>query len=350
MGFPWGPGRPGGGNGNGNNGNGNGNGGSGGAGGNISGTVFEDNDGGTGFLTVSGDAATSVPGNGNGNGGGNQNDWFNVDYAGAYGTLDMDADGTWTYTADNSQAAIQDLNTGDTLFEVFTVTQATGPAAMITIAIEGLDEPPCFVVGTMIRTPRGPRPIETLKIGDLVLTQDAGPQEIRWIGSKKVSPASTVDYDAIRPIRILKDCFGPGVPSHDLLVSPMHRILLKGAQPLLLFGQEQVLCAAKLLVNGQTIVKDPAPSVEYFHILFDRHEVIEANSCPTESFLPGTVGLSNFDISAQEQVFELFPELRSLPDSYGPAARRILRRYEADLLGREYGPENTFLDRLVDVA
>lgn len=269
--------------------------------------------------------------------------WTAETIAGAYGSqLVIDADGVWTYTATNAHSAIQDLDTGETLTEVFTISSSSGDTT-VTITIHGQDEPPCFVRGTMIDTPQGARAIETLSEGDMVLTTDAGAQPIRWIGSKTVSPATFPEYEAVRPIRIVKDCFGPGVPLQDLLVSPMHRMLLRGAQPLLLFGQKEVLCAAKMLINGQTIFKDPAPEVEYFHLLFDHHQVIVANGCAAESFLAGNVGLSNFDAKSQEQVFALFPELRSLPNSYGPAARRILRHYEAGLMHGQHLRDESFL-------
>ncbi|EGQ8080148.1 hypothetical protein G5G45_004622, partial [Vibrio vulnificus] len=45
---------------------------------------------------------------------------------GGYGTLDVDANGNWTYTADNEQAAIQGLTAGETLTDVITVTNADG--------------------------------------------------------------------------------------------------------------------------------------------------------------------------------------------------------------------------------
>ena len=80
----------------------------------------------------------------------------------------------------------------------------------------------------MIETPRGPRLIETLKIDDEVLTLDEGVQEIRGVGSKRVGLRDAQDFDSLRPVRILKDCFGPDVPSRDLLVSPMHRMLVTG--------------------------------------------------------------------------------------------------------------------------
>jgi len=283
-------------------------------------------------------------------GGFDQSTAFTADtIAGAYGTLVIAADGVWSYTADNAQSAIQDLNDGDTLSEVFTVTTVFGDTT-VSVTINGADEPPCFVRGTMIDTNAGPRPIETLQAGDQIVTADAGLQTIRWIGSKIVTPANVRDFDAIRPIRLQRDCFGAGVPDRDLMVSPMHRVLLQGAEPTLLFGQRQVLCAAKMLVNGETIVRDPAPTIEYFHMLFDGHQVVQANGCLAESFLPGNVGLSNFDKMAQEEIYEIFPQLRGLPDSYGPAARQILRQYEGEIIAKSIKPDTPFADRISSAA
>ena len=56
---------------------------------------------------------------------------------GDVGTLTIDGEGAWAYTADNSQAAIQDLNTGDSLTDTFIVT-SVGGATTITITINGL--------------------------------------------------------------------------------------------------------------------------------------------------------------------------------------------------------------------
>ncbi|WP_337912528.1 VCBS domain-containing protein, partial [Vibrio cholerae] len=60
---------------------------------------------------------------------------------GGYGTLDVDANGNWTYTADNEQAAIQGLKTGETLTDVITVTNADGvTTTTVTITITGVND------------------------------------------------------------------------------------------------------------------------------------------------------------------------------------------------------------------
>ena len=44
----------------------------------------------------------------------------------------------------------------------------------------------CFTAGTRILTPHGPRPVEDLRPGDLVITRDNGPQPLRWTGRREV--------------------------------------------------------------------------------------------------------------------------------------------------------------------
>ncbi len=46
----------------------------------------------------------------------------------------------------------------------------------------------CFANCTQIDTPRGPRIVEALRMGDLVDTLDHGPRPVRWVFSKTWSP------------------------------------------------------------------------------------------------------------------------------------------------------------------
>ncbi|WP_447748815.1 VCBS domain-containing protein [Pseudomonas nicosulfuronedens] len=65
---------------------------------------------------------------------------------GAYGTLTVNANGTYTYVVKDSLAAVQALKTGDTLVEVFTYrmhdTAGDSSIAQITITIEGRYDAP----------------------------------------------------------------------------------------------------------------------------------------------------------------------------------------------------------------
>ena len=298
------------------------------------GTVTEDVVDGAGNLSVSGDADILIKfrffeGN-----------WVPQSLTGAYGsTLAIDAQGNWTYTADNSNPTIQALDTGDTLTEVFTITENIFGPTTVTITIEGADEPPCFVRGTLISTPHGPRVVESLAEGDIVLTADSGPQVIRWIGSRRIDAHSFDEFDSVRPVRVRAGAFGPGVPSADLLMSPAHRVLMSGPAVQLYLGREEVFCATHHLIDGVNVHRENCTSVEYFHILLDGHEVLTANGCKTESFLPGPLGLAGFEDEAREEVFGLFPDLRNIATGFGPPARVIAKRHETALLVPEPGEQ-----------
>ncbi|MEL6883380.1 MAG: Hint domain-containing protein [Pseudomonadota bacterium] len=184
---------------------------------------------------------------------------------------------------------------------------------------------PCFVAGTLISTPDGQVPVESLTHGDLVLTQDDGPQPLRWIGTRTV-PA-TGDF---APIVIRSGTFGS---RNDVMVSPLHRILVRDSVAELLFGEPEVLVAARDLVNDHSIRRVPGGTVTYVHLMFDKHQVVFTEGLATESFLPGPQTTKSFEREVVAEICSVFPELD--PDTglgYSPAARRTLRHFEADLL------------------
>ncbi len=183
----------------------------------------------------------------------------------------------------------------------------------------------CFTPGARILTARGERPVESLKVGDIVVTRDNGLQPIRWIGRRTVA-----GHGRFAPIRIAADVL-EGARS-DLLVSPQHRILFNGYHAQLLFGESEVLAAAKHMVDGCDIRMQEQEKVTYIHIMFDRHEIIYAEGIATESFYAGDEGVSALGDKSREELFQIFPELRSTAGRHGETARICLRKHETRLL------------------
>ena len=184
----------------------------------------------------------------------------------------------------------------------------------------------CFARGTNILTHSGEVLIEDLAEGDQIVTLDHGLQQIRWIGSRSV-PA-TGDF---APITISKGTLG----NHsDLTVSPQHRMLVSGPMAELLFCEPEVLIPAKHLLSWDGVYRAQMDTVEYFHILFNSHQVIHANGAPSESFHPGEQAMDAVSQEARAEILALFPELADQPAAYGPAARASLKGYEAEVLGR----------------
>ncbi|MEM1237558.1 MAG: Hint domain-containing protein [Pseudomonadota bacterium] len=187
----------------------------------------------------------------------------------------------------------------------------------------------CFVRGTQIATRRGSVGIEELSVGDEVVTMDNGFQKIRWIGSTTV-PAE----GALAPIMFCKGAMGN---ERDLQVSPQHRMLVRGWHVELMFGRGEALVPAKALINDKTVFSVEGGNVQYFHMMFDRHEIVYAEGCPSESFNPGQEGLGSFSEDAREEILSLFPELRKDSDAYGQKRRPSLKVQESRVLADSVG-------------
>jgi hypothetical protein len=191
----------------------------------------------------------------------------------------------------------------------------------------------CFTAGTKILTPDGPRAVETLCEGDAVQTKDNGVQKLRWIGQRHMSGARLYALPSLRPIRFRADALGLGQPDEDLVVSPDHRMLLRGPAARDLFNADEVLVAARDLVNDRAItVERHLRGVDYIHLLFDAHEVIFANGLETESYHPGFTDLSMVEEDQRDRLLMRFPHLADQSGDYGPAARRTLSAAEAAIL------------------
>ena len=57
-----------------------------------------------------------------------------------YGSYAMAAGGTWTYTLNDTNAAVQALNVGGTLTDTFTVHTQDGTAQQVTVTINGAND------------------------------------------------------------------------------------------------------------------------------------------------------------------------------------------------------------------
>ena len=192
---------------------------------------------------------------------------------------------------------------------------------------------PCFTPGTLIATASGERPVESLCVGDRVITRDNGIQELRWIGAKMMGGQALSASRHLKPVLIRAGALGRGLPERDMLVSPNHRILMSGDRTQLYFEESEVLVAAKHLTDLPGIGPADAGSVRYIHFMFDRHEVVLSNGAWTESFQPGDWSLKGIGGAQRSEIVELFPELatRAGLEAY-PAARRSLKKHEARLL------------------
>lgn len=183
---------------------------------------------------------------------------------------------------------------------------------------------PCFVAGTMIRTPNGPVAVEDLDEDSLVWTQSNPRARVMWAGTTTAKAEGK-----LAPVRIAKGALGN---TQDLLVSPQHRMLIGGAASELLFSEDAVLIPAIHLVGMEGVTQETGGEVEYVHIMFPQHEVIEANGALTESFFPGEMAMQALGQRTREELLTLFPHLKdadaitALPCIQGAAAT-VVRDY-----------------------
>ena len=179
----------------------------------------------------------------------------------------------------------------------------------------------CFARGTLIKTPAGEVRVEDLTAGDDVLTMDTGPQKIRWIGSTQRDSIDLAANPKLRPVRITAGALGDGLPAQDLLVSRQHRFLVRSAIAQRMFETSEVLLPAIKLIDLDGIdIAEDVDSVEYFHILFDRHEIVCSNGAWSESLFTGPEALQAVPSASAQEIKKLFPEICE-PD-YEPASAR----------------------------
>ena len=179
----------------------------------------------------------------------------------------------------------------------------------------------CFTAGTAIRTVKGDVLIEDLKVGDLVITLDNGPQPIRWIGARTVGPPELAKTPKLRPILIPKGVFGA---ERNLLVSPLHGIL---------WGQDHLVRAKHLVDAPKSRVRVARGKrrVTYVHLLFDRHEVIFAENVMAESLYPGLQAFQTLGGAAMSDLLTHLPSTdpANPAASFGATVRPFLKRKEA---------------------
>lgn len=173
-----------------------------------------------------------------------------------------------------------------------------------------------FARGTMITMGTGEQvPIERLQPGDRVLTRDHGPQPIRWVGR-----ATLRGVGAFAPVVIQAGLLGN---SGDLIVSQHHRMFLyqrrRGALP-----TAEILVQAKHLVDGERVFIREGAVVEYYSLVFDRHEIIYAEGVPAESLMVNEATVTRLPPEFADEIRARFPGLKQSQHFGTEAGREAL--------------------------
>ena len=195
--------------------------------------------------------------------------------------------------------------------------------------------PQCFFGRTRILTRKGLKKIRNIQVGDKVKTRNNGYKKVKWIGIQTIKVDQRIKYSRRTPVRFKKGRLGHNLPKRDLYTSSDHAMYVDG-----------LLINAGALVNGVNIIStEPAEDFKYYHIELDSHELIIAEGCPTESYLPQNERRADYDNATEFN--ELYPDGNKLmlwPMPYArisstfkvPASieNRIIERSKTDKLNR----------------
>ena len=209
------------------------------------------------------------------------------------------------------------------------------------------DDVTCFAAGTLIHTAQGEQDIATIQVGDYVETP-SGLSQVLWIGRRRITSQGLSENPKLRPVRIMAGALGDGLPARDLLISRQHRMLVHSKIAERMFGTREVLVSAiKLTELPGIFVDETITSVEYFHLLFDRHEIVFAEGAPSESLFTGPEALKSMSPEAREEITTLFPEISTLDYAPQPVHLIPLGKLQKELVARHLKNTKNVLERIL---
>ncbi len=167
----------------------------------------------------------------------------------------------------------------------------------------------------MLRTPCGPRRVELLRPGDLVVTRDAGLQPVRLIWRREIGGGQMHGRPDPASIRVDPRAIGPLTPQRRLTLAPDHRLLVPGYRAAGRRDDQPILVAARHLVGLSDAIRIDTTSgpAEFYQLVFDGHQIFCADGLPVESLPPDPVILGGLDRAHRAELLRQFPRLAGEP-------------------------------------
>ena len=202
-----------------------------------------------------------------------------------------------------------------------TPAQVTGAQALHSMGV------PCFASGTLIDTPSGPRAVETLQPGDLVLTADQGAQPLLWRGGSAFDAAALARRPQALPIRIRAGALGN---DRDVTVSAQHAVWVPESRAGPGGGLVRAGQLARRGLRGVRVMLG-AKRISYHHFLLPAHALVRADGLWAESLWPGPNGVAGMSRESRLSLMRAAPHLAAgilglapVETVYGPRCRPML--------------------------
>lgn len=188
-----------------------------------------------------------------------------------------------------------------------------------------------FGRGTRITLANGHQvAIEKLRPGAMILTRDHGPQPLRYVGRATLRATG-----AYAPVIIPQGVLGN---SGALIVSQQHRMFLYQRRRLPGIPMSELLVQARHLVDQETVFIRNGGFVDWFSLVFDRHEIIYAEGIPAESLMVNDATVSRLPPAVAAEVRRQFPELAHVQRFGTEAGRKFLETIGPATLFRQSRP------------
>ncbi len=129
-----------------------------------------------------------------------------------------------------------------------------------------------YAAGTRLATPSGVAAVETLAVGDLLRTASGQTLPVVRIGQREIRYASHPGAQDLLPVRVRAHAFTYGRPARDLILSPDHAIAAGGG-----------LIPVRYLLNGESVLREPAEALSWWRLELPRHELLLAEGLPAET-------------------------------------------------------------------
>ena len=161
-----------------------------------------------------------------------------------------------------------------------------------------------LATGANVRTPCGPRRVENLRPGDLVVTRKDGLQPIRMIWKRTIAATELAADPSLAPVVISPRAIGPMMPQQELRIASSHGILLPG------YRVEGVKDADVCMIRARDFAAQSEEAwidrtnreTNFYNLVFDDHQIFAANGLPVESFLPSPMSVSVLGKDEREEL------------------------------------------------